>query len=98
MNLKLAQRIGNWVLYEGYILYPYRASSAKNRHRFNFGVLSPESYAQSQGGVEAFQMQTECLLLADSNATLDVNVRFLHLLAREVGQAVNALAEAQDIN
>lgn len=95
MNLKLAERIVNAVLYEGYILYPYRASSAKNRHRFNFGVLSPESYAQAQGGVEAFSMQTECLLLAGPDATLEVNVRFLHLLAREVGQPLKPSAGIQ---
>ncbi len=39
MNLELAKKIADAVLYEGYILYPYRASAIKNRQRFNFGVL-----------------------------------------------------------
>ena len=36
------QRIADSILYEGYVLYPYRASSIKNRQRFNFGILSPQ--------------------------------------------------------
>ena len=30
------------VLYEGYVLYPYRASSPKNQVRWQWGVLMPE--------------------------------------------------------
>ena len=41
MNLELARAVADAVLYEGYLLYPYRASSAKNRSRWQFGVLGP---------------------------------------------------------
>ena len=85
MNLKLVERIVNALLYEGYILYPYRASAVKNRQRWNFGVIYPQDYSLSQGGAEASSMQTECLLLGDQRAKLDVKIRFLHLLARRVG-------------
>jgi hydrogenase maturation protease len=85
MNLKLVERIVNALLYEGYILYPYRASAVKNRQRWNFGVIYPQDYSLSQGGAEASSMQTECLLLGDQRAKLDVKIRFLHLLARTVG-------------
>jgi hypothetical protein len=84
MNLKLVERIVNALLYEGYILYPYRASAIKNRQRWNFGVIYPQDYSLSQGGAEASSMQTECLLLGDQRAKLDVKIRFLHLLARTV--------------
>jgi hypothetical protein len=84
MNLKLVERIVNALLYEGYILYPYRASAVKNRRRWNFGVIYPQDYSLSQGGAEASSMQTECLLLGDQRAKLDVKIRFLHLLARTV--------------
>lgn len=82
MNLKLVERIVNALLYEGYILYPYRASAVKNQRRWNFGVIYPQDYSLSQGGAEASSMQTECLLLGDRRAKLDVKIRFLHLLAR----------------
>src|SRR5262245_35829908 len=85
MNLKLVERIVNALLYEGYILYPYRASAVKNQRRWNFGVIYPQDYSLSQGGAEASSMQTECLLLGDRRAKLDVKIRFLHLLARTVG-------------
>lgn len=72
MNLETIEKVANAVLYEGYLLYPYRASSVKNRHRFNFGVLYPEGYDTSA-------MQTECLITAGSDAVLDVKLRFLVL-------------------
>ncbi len=80
------EKIANAVLYEGYILYPYRASSVKNQQRWNFGALCPQSYSEAQGGTEAWTMQTECLIVGDERATFDVKVRFLHLLSREVGR------------
>jgi hypothetical protein len=86
MNLDRVEKIAAAVLYEGYILYPYRPSSVKNRQRWNFGALCPRSYGEAQGGTEAWTMQTECLVRGDEHAALDVKVRFLHLLSREVGQ------------
>jgi hydrogenase maturation protease len=84
MNLGLVEKIADAVLYEGYILYPYRPSAVKNQQRFNFGALCPESYSRAQGGTEASAMQTECLCEGGAGVTLDVKVRFLHLTAREV--------------
>ena len=83
------EKIADAVLYEGYILYPYRPSAVKNQRRWNFGVLCPESYAQQQGGTESAVMQTECLLEAESDTTISVQVRFLHLMQREVAEAVD---------
>ena len=48
-------RIAAALLYEGYMLYPYRPSAVKNRQRFNFGIVSPADD-------DACYMQTECLL------------------------------------
>ena len=42
MNQKLVDTVVHAVLYEGYILYPYRASAKKNRQRFTFGRVYPE--------------------------------------------------------
>ena len=93
MNLELVKKIADAVLYEGYMLYPYRASSVKNRQRFNWGALAPESYSRAQKGTEACLMQTECLAITEKNATLDIKIRFLHLTMREIGKLENPLDE-----
>src|SRR5271163_1061599 len=82
MNTKLVEDIASAVLYEGYLLYPYRASAIKNQQRWNFGVLYPREYAEKQTGADAWKMQTECLVIADGTAKLEVRVRFLHLAAQ----------------
>lgn len=82
MNTKLIDAIANAVLYEGYMLYPYRASSVKNRQRFNFGVLYPKPYSEMQSGSDAWSMQTECLVQGDSSSSVEVRVRFLKLVTR----------------
>jgi hypothetical protein len=71
VNLTAVDAVVRAVLYEGHILYPYRPSSVKNRHRFMFGTLAPP------GSVEPSSMRTECLLVAEGTASLDVRVRFL---------------------
>ena len=85
MNEKLVDQIVNAVLYEGYILYPYRASAKKNRQRFTFGRVYPEAYSVAQNGAEPCAMQTECLVEGRS-PTLEVKVRFLHPMSREIGR------------
>ena len=72
MNLDQVEKIAEAVLYEGYMLYPYRASAVKNQQRWNFGVLCPRTYAESQKWSEAWLMQTECLLEGDHRARLRV--------------------------
>src|SRR5437868_2356534 len=84
MNRELVNRIANAVLYEGYILYPYRPS-VKNQQRWTFGGLYPEAYCRAHNNGEAAGNQTECLVRGGPETTLDVTVRFLHLTARTVG-------------
>src|SRR3954465_1084149 len=96
MNFSLIERIADAVLYEGYILYPYRPSAVKNQQRWNFGALCPQSYSEAQGGTEACVMQTECLTRGDERATLDVKARFLHLVSREVGRPVAQMPETAE--
>lgn len=83
MNIAAVEKIANAVLYEGYMLYPYRASAVKNRQRFNFGVLYPREYCELQGGSESWEMRTECLVTGNSRSTIEVKVRFLQLTARQ---------------
>ncbi|MGD0179465.1 MAG: hypothetical protein ABSC15_06590, partial [Terriglobales bacterium] len=94
MNLTTVERIAKAVLYEGYMLYPYRPSSVKNQQRWNFGVLCPQSYSEVQNGTEAWIMQTECLVEGSSQTGLEVRVRFLQLVARSVGELTTPVNES----
>ena len=93
MNAKLVEDIANAVLYEGYMLYPYRPSSVKNRQRWNFGVVYPKAYSEMQNGTDNWLMQTECLAKANCSAELNVKVRFLQAVARTVGELKTPLDE-----
>jgi len=75
------EKIANAVLYEGYMLYPYRPSAVKNRQRFTFGVLYPREYCDAQAGSDNWQTQTECLVLGSGATSLEVKVRFLQMVA-----------------
>jgi hypothetical protein len=98
MNQELVNKIVNAVLYEGYILYPYRASSKKNqRERFTFGRIYPQKYSDAQNGREPCVMQTECLVRNESHdATLELSVRFLQPLARETDQQVRHRTDSSE--
>jgi hypothetical protein len=69
--------IADAILYEGYLLYPYRRSALKNRFRWTFGCLLPECCAAIFQ--ERSWFQVECLLSGNSNSTLVLRGRFLHL-------------------
>lgn len=86
MNFDRVEKIATAVLYEGYILYPYRPSSVKNQQRFNFGALYPFSYSLAGGGTDSWMMLTQCLVEGTEQTTLELKIRFLHLLTREVGE------------
>lgn len=90
MNSALIERVADAILYEGYILYPYRPSAMKNRQRWNFGGLCPRSYSESQGGNERWISQTECLVLATDKTTLSIRLRFLHLVGRQAAECTTA--------
>jgi hypothetical protein len=78
--MSTVKEIADAILYEGYILYPYRASALKNSQRWNFGVLYPREYALAQPGSDASTMQCECLA---RSSNFNVTVRFLQLVTRD---------------
>lgn len=98
MNMEQVKEIANAVLYEGYLLYPYRHSAIKNRQRWTIGVVYPREYSEANGGIEPWMMQTECLVMGQENAdpTLDIRVRFLHLLQRKAVPAQSVDFSAHD--
>jgi hydrogenase maturation protease len=92
MNDDQVKRIADAVLYEGYILYPYRPS-VKNRQRWTFGGLLPETYCRTQNRGDSWSCQAECLVQGTDKTAFDVRVRFLHLMDRRVGAIDPPVAE-----
>src|SRR5262245_12693422 len=86
MNRDLLEQIAEAVLYEGYILYPYRPTAKKNaRERFTFGRVYPHAYSSAQQGAEPCAFQTECLVKATApKLELQIEARFLQPMARQV--------------
>jgi len=84
----LAQKVADAVLYEGYVLYPYRASAAKNRVRWQFGVVAPRAYSES-GASEPWAQQTEVLVEgASSETAIDLRLRCLQVQVRIIEEKI----------
>jgi hypothetical protein len=83
MTTSAAQAVADAVLYEGYLLYPYRASAAKNTVRWQWGVLMPPATAANGTGEHA-DWHAELLAEPSADAVLHVRVRFLRLRRRTV--------------
>ncbi|OBR98705.1 hypothetical protein A9W98_34055 [Mycobacterium gordonae] len=82
-----ARTVADAVLYEGYLLYPYRASSSKNQSRWQFGVLGPPGAAD--GGVGEDETLSSQFLV-DVAGALTVVVRFLQLQHRQAERDTGA--------
>jgi hypothetical protein len=74
--------VADAVLFEGYLLYPYRASAQKNQLRWQFGVLAPKAWAEQ--AAENWYSRTECLLEPEPDDVLHLRLRFLRLRNRSV--------------
>ncbi len=87
------RRIADAVLYEGYVLWPYRRSALKNQRRWTFGGVYPEAHSARRGGIDdPCELRAEVLLEGD--ARVEVAVRFLHVVRRQVmrgGEPVDEL-------
>ncbi|MCV7197126.1 hypothetical protein [Mycobacterium angelicum] len=87
--------VADAILYEGYLLYPYRRSSPKNRVRWQFGVLAPRPWLSPDadadtgvsGSADGWYQRSECLLEAPHSACIRVRLRFLHVHHRSVQRA-----------
>jgi len=94
MNLDAVRSIADAVLYEGYILYPYRASAQKNRSRWQFGVVMAPGYASADPS-ESSSTQAECVLEHAGQPAVHVVLRFLQVQRRTTG-GPGAAGEAWD--
>ena len=83
-QMDVARSVADAVLYEGYLLYPYRASARKNQVRWQWGVLVPPAYAAAGHGEHATS-HSECLLEPGTDPVLHIRLRFLQLQHRSGG-------------
>jgi hypothetical protein len=95
MTLDDVRRVADAVLYEGYILYPYRASAQKNRSRWPFGVLVPPAYAAADPSETALA-QAECVFEHSGSPSVEVLLRFLQV-QRRTGASVWDEAVSREI-
>jgi hypothetical protein len=84
VNLDPVRKIADAVLYEGYILYPYRASAQKNQSRWQFGVVMAPGYAAADPSETSFT-RAECVLEHSGQTTVRVLLRFLQVQRRTGG-------------
>ena len=75
------RRIADAVLYEGYLLWPYRRSALKNQRRWTFGGVYPRAHSEAHPD-DRWLMLTECLV--KDSEDVDVRVRFLHVVRRRL--------------
>jgi hypothetical protein len=82
-----ARQVARAVLYEGYLLWPYRRSALKNQQRWTFGGVYPRPYSEARAGDDPWLMRTEFLLEhVTPESTVDIRVRFLHVVRRDVAR------------
>jgi len=91
MTIDQVRAVADAVLYEGYLLYPYRATSGKNQLRWQFGVLGPQG-AEQAGLGEGSSLSMQCLVKSRPEpveshpepveGSITITVRFLQVQQR----------------
>jgi hypothetical protein len=95
VSLDAVRRIADAVLYEGYILYPYRASAQKNRSRWQWGVVMGPGYAAADPSERDFT-QAEIVLEHSGQASVQIILRFLQVQRRSTGGSEPGQAQTWD--
>lgn len=88
-------KIADAVLYEGYVLWPYRRSALKNHRRFTFGGVYPRAHSEGRDD-DPWTMQTQVLVEGPSDTRIEVRVRFLHVVERALGRQTAGRLESVD--
>ncbi len=94
MGADVIRRIADAVLYEGYLLWPYRKSALKNQQRFTFGGVYPPAWEDRSS------MQVQALLVGGEDAEVEIRVRFLHVVRRQVlkrGHSATSLEPVEEL-
>lgn len=88
MSFDNIRALADAVLLEGYALYPYRSSAAKNQFRWTFGVLAPREWSEA-GGCERWWLRMQCLVHGSEASAISGRLRFLQLVRRRVEASQN---------
>jgi hypothetical protein len=78
------RRLADAILYEGYILWPYRRSAPKNQRRWMFGGVFPPAHSAVHPD-DPSRLQAEVLLAGSDD--VEVTVRFLQVVERSLEDA-----------
>jgi hypothetical protein len=95
VSLDAVRRIADAVLYEGYILYPYRASAQKNHSRWQWGVVMGPGYAAADPSERDFT-QAEIVLEHSGQPSVQIILRFLQVQRRSTETAGPGQAQTWD--
>ncbi|TDC57160.1 hypothetical protein E1281_05845 [Actinomadura sp. KC345] len=74
--------VADVVLYEGYLLWPYRRSALKNQRRWTIGGVYPRPYAEKAG--DHWTVCAEFLMEEPGDSDVEFTLRFLHAVHRQV--------------
>jgi hydrogenase maturation protease len=89
--------IADAVLYEGYVLWPYRRSALKNQRRFTFGGIYPPSHSEAHPDDPA-AARTQALIGGAADTDVQVTARFLQIVRRQaVRQGDGELVEVDEL-
>ncbi|MGH2344670.1 MAG: hypothetical protein ACRDG4_05555, partial [Chloroflexota bacterium] len=94
--MELVARVAEAVLYEGYLLFPYRRSAIKNQQRWQFGGVYPRSYSEASGGNDPWSRQTQCLVVGNAETKIEIRPRFLQVVDRRPAQLVDGALRPVD--
>jgi hypothetical protein len=96
MSADPVRRIADAVLYEGYVLWPYRRSALKNQRRWTFGGVYPEAHSARRGGIDdPCELRAEVLLEGGEDARVEIAVRFLHIVRRQAMRGCEPVDELE---
>lgn len=82
------EQIAATVLYEGYVLWPYRRSARKNQQRWTFGGVYPRGFCDAARNGDAWRVQTQCLVVGAA-PVVEVELRFLQVVERRVARVLS---------
>jgi hypothetical protein len=96
-NIDPARGVARTILYEGYVLWPYRRSALKNQRRWTFGCVLPRAWSEDGHPDDAWRMRAECLLVGSGDETMvGARARFLQVVRRDVARLVDGALRPVD--
>lgn len=78
--------IARALLYEGYVLWPYRRSAIpgqRGQRRWSFGGVYPAAFCEGAAQKGRSEIRCEAIVEGDDDCGVSVEVRFLHVVRRQ---------------